>query len=223
MKELFRRKELKYVLDPLQRQAFVERLNQFLEPDAFHDYPIRSVYLDTSDCRLLTECIRKPAYREKLRVRMYENGQNFLEVKKKWQGVTHKARTSLEDSQLESLLSGHPVSCGGEAGRILQERNCQPVFSVQYHRLAWHWKQDPDLRITLDDSLLWQDLQGCSRQLLPGDHYVLEIKSAMPLPFDLARTLSELALQPASVSKAGRAFQALSLEKQRKETLQCMK
>lgn len=212
MKDLFRRKELKYLLEDTRQQAFLAFLQDDLVADDFHDYRIQSVYLDTPDHRLLRQCARKPAYREKLRVRIYDNGQSYLEVKKKWQGITYKSRWSLSRVQLDSLLAGDPVECGGEAGRILQERWCIPVFTVQYHRRAWRWKGDPDLRITLDDTIQWQKGADPYRALLPADRYILEIKSSRPLPLELVHVMNRLELQPASVSKAGTAFQQLCLE-----------
>ncbi|WP_297569307.1 polyphosphate polymerase domain-containing protein [uncultured Faecalibaculum sp.] len=225
MKELFRRKELKYLLDETRHQAFLEALQNQLEPDDFHDYPIKSVYLDTPDYRYLFHCARKPAYKEKLRVRMYANRQHYLEVKKKWHGITHKSRVGLSPSQLTAVLTGNRTAFGkpdGESARIWMEQLCQPAFTVEYHRRAWHWKGDPSLRITLDDSLCWHPPHEQSQPLTKPGEYVLEIKSSSPLPLPLARTLSTLQLQPASVSKAGHAFSALTQSRKRKEICPCI-
>lgn len=164
MKDLFRRKELKYLLDTAQKERLLQALGPDLVPDAFFDYPVHSIYLDTADYALFTNCERKPAYREKLRLRFYDNGQTFLEVKKKW-------------------------------------------------------KDDPDLRLTLDEDLTWNEPGGHPRSLLEKGRYVLEIKSLAPFPLKLARTLNELDIWPCSASKAGNAFRQICLNNAKKGDL----
>lgn len=216
MKDLFRRKELKYLLDAKQKERLLQALGPDLVPDAFFDYPVHSVYLDTPDYALFTNCERKPAYREKLRLRFYDNGQTFLEVKKKWKGVTHKNRCLLTPEQTETVLAGESLPRYSEAGGLLPEHPIHPVFEVRYHRLAWYWKDDPDLRVTLDEDLTWNKPGEQPQPLLEKGRYVLEIKSLAPFPLKLARTLNELDIWPCSASKAGNAFRQICLNNAKK-------
>lgn len=80
MNELFQRKELKYVLSEDQRNQLLKE--EGLVPDIYPDYRLESSYLDTKDFDLLSTCVRKSPYREKVRVRTYSDSGSFLEVKR---------------------------------------------------------------------------------------------------------------------------------------------
>lgn len=80
MNELFQRKELKYVLSEDQRNQLLKE--EGLVPDIYPDYRLESTYLDTKDFDLLSACVRKSPYREKVRVRTYSDSGSFLEVKR---------------------------------------------------------------------------------------------------------------------------------------------
>lgn len=74
-----------------------------MEPDKYNlngqFYSICNIYYDTDDNRLIRSSIEKPVYKEKLRMRSYGTpcGEDrvFLEIKKKYNGIVNKRRTSI--------------------------------------------------------------------------------------------------------------------------------
>ena len=84
--DVFRRREIKFLLDPEQCRAVEEAMAQHMVPDAYGPSTVCSLYYDTPDYRLIRRSLDKPVYKEKLRLRCYgiatEDADVFLELKK---------------------------------------------------------------------------------------------------------------------------------------------
>lgn len=221
MKKLFERKEMKYRLNRAQADRLISILSPWLVPDAYPDYEICSVYFDNSQWNLFRKSIDKPVYKEKLRLRSYGIPRSskdpvFLEIKKKLAGIVYKRRMDLTLEEARAFIRSPQSGTGDvsamEIENMMISYDLQPRLFVAYHRRAWTWLDDPDLRITLDDSIRWRAErpaleEGDEGELLFDENtYVLEIKSTVNFPIVLIRTLRELGIQPASVSKAGLAY-----------------
>lgn len=226
MKNGFQRKEMKYRLSLEQKRQLEQALADDLVPDAYPEYRLFSLYCDNERLDLLRSSSNRPAYREKVRIRSYQENpagedQVFLEVKKKIQGVTMKKRQSLplKDVNLSPEAFGGPDLCSRDLKRITSRYALKPVLFLSYHRTSWFWKDDPDLRITFDEDVLFRtrnlvlarDLRE-DRLLLPEEETILEIKTSKNLPLKLVRILEQLKIKPASFSKAGRAYEMMIRE-----------
>ena len=74
-----------------------------MNPDEYNRngeaYRISNIYYDTENDQLIRAYIEKPVYKEKLRLRAYgtlEVTDNvFVEIKKKYNGIVNKRRTSM--------------------------------------------------------------------------------------------------------------------------------
>lgn len=210
---------MKYRLTPAQARDFVALLSNWLVPDAYPEYEIHSVYFDDHNWDLFRKSIDKPNYKEKLRLRSYGPVRNpkdpvFLEIKKKFAGIVYKRRIDLTYEQAQQFIQ-HPKGLnvtGKEISWMLEHQHLEPKLFVSYHRKAWTWVDDPDLRITLDSNIQFsrQDLNLESdrkrEELFDEETYILEIKSTRNFPIVLIRTLKELGILPASISKAGFAY-----------------
>ena len=79
MKQSFERYEKKYKITQLQASEMIAFLNGHLALDKHHDqknivpYKIHSLYLDDKDARIIHKSIEKPSYKEKYRLRWYED------------------------------------------------------------------------------------------------------------------------------------------------------
>ena len=95
--ETFRRYEKKYLLDEAQYLQLMEKLKDHVKQDKFFEANIRSIYYDTKKFELIRRSIEKPEYKEKLRVRSYNEPKPddlvFVELKKKLDGIVYKRRT----------------------------------------------------------------------------------------------------------------------------------
>ena len=84
---VFRRYELKYMLTLEQKKIILEAISPYMTLDQYGRTTIRNIYFDTEDYKLIRASIDKPIYKEKLRVRSYEQATHdskvFVEIKKK--------------------------------------------------------------------------------------------------------------------------------------------
>lgn len=222
MKKLFERKEMKYSLTKAQAESFQEILSAWLVPDQYPEYDIASLYFDNDNFDLMRKSLDKPHYKEKLRMRSYgtprdEKAPVFLEIKKKFEGIVYKRRIDLPLDEARDFID-HPTGDSvseKEIGWLLKKDQLEPRIYISYHRKAWTWIDDPDLRITIDSHVQWRvddlDLKDGMKgeELFDDDFRILEIKSTTNFPILLVRTLKALNIEPCSVSKAGRAYTKL--------------
>lgn len=68
---VFKRYEIKYLMSRRQRDAIVQAMEPYMSIDAYGHSPIRNIYYDTPNFRLIRTSLEKPVYKEKLRVRSY--------------------------------------------------------------------------------------------------------------------------------------------------------
>ena len=64
---VFRRRELKFIVNEQQRQDLEQIMAQRMIPDRFGRSTICNLYYDTPDFRLIRHSLEKPVYKEKLR------------------------------------------------------------------------------------------------------------------------------------------------------------
>ena len=91
---VFRRRELKFLVNEQQRQLLEQVMRQRMVPDKYGRSTICNLYYDTPDFRLIRHSLEKPVYKEKLRLRSYGRAEPgvdvFLEMKKKYKGIVYK-------------------------------------------------------------------------------------------------------------------------------------
>lgn len=193
--ETFKRREEKYVLDALQVQSMRAALEGHMEPDQFGKTRIDSLYYDTPNRDLIARSIEKPLYKEKLRVRSYGDITQaqavFIELKKKYKGVSYKRRMRLsqegamayfdgmsyEEAQFRFPIEGEgsPSGLDAESRQIAHEidaffrryENLQPSMLITCVREAWCPSDDGSaegVRITFDEHLAYLDLASQSTQ-----------------------------------------------------------
>ena len=157
---IFKRVEKKYMLTKEQYESLIEAITPYMEIDKYGETEIRNIYFDNADDELIETSLKKPTYKEKLRLRSYGTPENdstvFFEIKKKYRGIVYKRRISMtlseayeyiESGKLPSHLEGNiPVEID-----YMMHRYClSPKAFISYRRVAWAGKDNPDLRITFD-------------------------------------------------------------------------
>ena len=92
---IFKRYELKYLLDEKQKEKVLMAMEPYMALDQYGRTTIRNVYFDTENYRLVRRSIENPAYKEKLCIRSYNQAEPgstvFVELKKKYQKVDRKS------------------------------------------------------------------------------------------------------------------------------------
>ena len=223
---VFKRYELKYLLDVQQKQRLLQAMEPYMALDRYGRTTIRNLYFDTDDFRLVRRSLEKPVYKEKLRIRSYRQteGQSpvFVELKKKYKGVVYKRRVSMPEEEAMAWLGG---SAPEQTGQIIREidyfcnfyGSLQPKMFLSYEREAYFCKAGSDFRVTLDENILCRR-EGLSLSqppagtaILPPDRVLLEVKTAGGMPPWIRSFLSRERLYKTPFSKYGTAYERLVL------------
>lgn len=244
--EVFRRVEKKFLLTTAQADALAARLSEQMLPDSYNRdgkaYTICNLYYDTIHSSLIRESLRKPVYKEKLRLRGYGTPSPddlvFLEMKKKYDGVVSKRRTQLPlAAAYEFLQSGVPPADPGNANlQVLSELSyllgrlpLVPRVYLAYDRYAWFAREDSGLRLTFDYRIRtrWDDLRLESGDrgalLLRDDLVLMELKAEGSVPVWMAHLLSGVQAHHTSFSKYGAAYlQRLSQSESEGAYVKCL-
>ena len=213
----FERVEKKYLLTPAQLDALAPLLHRYMQIDQYGRHTICNVYYDTPDYRLIRTSLQKPVYKEKLRLRSYgvpgPGDTVFVELKKKYRGVVYKRRTALELTAAERWLVGDGPAPEGQIAREIDYfqslYRTGPAVFLAYDRVAMFGRQDPELRLTLDENIRWRT---DALALSAGDRgsplsvqglYLMEVKLPGVMPLWLAHGLAQAGAAPVSFSKYG--------------------
>ena len=110
----FKRYEKKYLLSGEQFELLWREIADRIQPDEYFRSTVCSLYYDTGDFELIRHSIEAPIFKEKLRLRSYgvpdEDGEVFVELKKKFKGVVYKRRIKLTEAEAEAMYRrGDPV------------------------------------------------------------------------------------------------------------------
>ena len=218
----FRRKEIKFLLNPRQRAALEEAMRGHMEADEYGESTISSLYYDTPDSLLIRRSLEKPLYKEKLRLRSYgtarPDGKIYIELKKKYDGIVYKRRISLPEKDATAWLAGRidrPADSQiareidwflGHYGSLV------PAMYLCYDRIAYFCPDDENLRITFDRNIRWRTAaltltaSPWGEQLLQPGQSLLEIKCADAMPLWLSEALNKNGIRRVSFSKYGTAY-----------------
>ena len=217
---VMQRYELKYLLDGSRTDRFLERLEGYMEADAFGLTSIASLYYDTPDSRLIRASLEKPIFKEKLRLRSYglatQDSPVYLELKRKYDGVVYKRRVQTTIPRAERFFAGEAAAGDGQIGRELayfRDRypGLRPACLIIYDRTAY-FQPGGDLRLTIDrkpryrteDLDLTSSLDGIP--LMEEGRSILEIKVQGAMPLWLSGILSEEGIFKSSFSEYGEAW-----------------
>lgn len=218
---VFKRREIKYLITDLQKEALMRFVLQNMHPDEFGKSTIRNVYFDTPDFKLISNSLEHPLYKEKLRLRSYckanQSTPAFVEIKKKYNGIVYKRRVQMPLAQANDFLGGGiPVDRNQITNEIEFFLRRYPLLMPQvlitYNREAFFENGNSDFRITFDDNILWRDYDVSLCKdiygngiLQPGMN-LMEVKTAGALPLWLVGFLSENGIFKTSFSKYGNAY-----------------
>lgn len=222
--EIFRRKEQKYLITTKQYNQLVQLISPYMRPDKYGidgRYTVTSLYFESDDHKIYFETKNKLKYRQKLRLRIYDNtdinGTAFFEVKQKHKKVVNKRRMLLPLSEAYRYIERQDPCIDNYDGsnvQVLREidyfRNLyrlEPEMIVSYDRHALHCITDPDLRITFDFNLRCRNNDLSLENGPHGAHFidpdlvVLEVKVNDSVPLWLTRILQQLNCEQRSASK----------------------
>ena len=161
--QTFQRNEKKYLLNRSQYEGILEDLKPYVEKDKFYEAKIRSIYYDTDSYEMIRRSIERPEYKEKLRIRSYDEADPedtvYVELKKKYDGTVYKRRTRAVCGQLLKDISKaefKDTQVGKEISYALSfYRNLKPAVYIGCTRTSYKAK-NRDLRITFDQDISYR-------------------------------------------------------------------
>lgn len=218
---VFKRYEIKFLLDGQQYAAVLAAVEQHMTTDRYGRTTICNIYYDTENYRMIRTSLEKPVYKEKLRLRSYGLAEGdapiFVELKKKYQGIVYKRRLSIPEQAAKTWLSGGAAPEDSQIAREITYvrdyyKDLKPRMYVSYSRVAWFGKEDKDLRITFDKDIVCRQ-ENLSLSTAPGgtpvlgsDKILMEVKTPKAIPLWLTQVLTQNRIYKTSFSKYGTAY-----------------
>lgn len=223
---IFKRYELKYLLDRRQLDAILQAISPYMSIDQYGRGTICNIYYDTPNFRLIRESLDKPVYKEKLRLRSYgpagAEDTTFVELKKKYKDVVYKRRIALPQAQAMACLSGEQPLPDSQIGREIAYalafyQALEPAVYLSYERQAFFQRDGGSFRLTLDENIRYRrqaltlDSAPWGKPILPPGQVLMELKTAGGLPLWMVQALSQNRVYKTSFSKYGSAYQDIYL------------
>lgn len=212
---------MKFLLNEEQYREVLKSLD-FMTEDSFGLHTILNIYLDNDNSDLIRDAIGKKVFREKVRLRCYggaakDESEAFLEIKKKYRGITYKRRLEGNYRELfDYISSANPPENQGqvfeELDFLIRRMKLKPKIVICYDREAFFGNEDKEFRVTFDGNVRYRrdnlDLRnGDYGKLLAAQPFrVMEVKSVGAIPLELVRILSDLKIYHGSFSKYGSIF-----------------
>jgi len=219
---VFKRYELKYMLTLEQKETVLQGMQPYMELDKYGRTAIRNIYFDTDNYRLIRHSIEKPAYKEKLRIRSYQQAAGdstvFVELKKKYQQVVYKRRLPLcERDAMQWVCRETACPVDTQISREIDYfinfyGKLTPTVFLSYEREAYYDKRGGDFRVTFDDTILCRqtEISLCAplygTPILPEGRVLMELKCAGGIPLWMVEMLSREGIYKTSFSKYGTAY-----------------
>lgn len=218
----FKRYEIKYLISLEQKKIILEAIKPYLELDKYGRTTIRNIYFDTPNYRLIRRSIERPLYKEKLRIRCYEqvneDSMVFVEMKKKYNSIVYKRRVLLPLNEATSWISSKEER--KDKNQIINEiqyfinyyEDLKPAIFLSYEREAYYALDNSDLRITFDENILFRTENIDLTQNVYGDkiledgYSIMEIKYSKWIPLWLTKILSKEKIYKTRYSKYGTAY-----------------
>lgn len=219
---IFKRYEKKYKISKHEFEMILSEMHDYVIPDKYGDTAIKSLYFDTPQKILIRNSIEKPVYKEKLRLRCYNdctyNTESFSEIKKKFKGVVYKRRIISDYKTAYNYLTDSsddipPSQIKNEIDYFKRRyEGLEPSMCIFYDRKAFYDKNDMNVRITFDNNITYRDYdldltKGVyGKTILSNDYYIMEIKTPGAMPLWLCDILDKNHIYPVSYSKYGNAY-----------------
>ena len=221
---IFKRYEIKYMLDANQLFMLKNEMKNYMIADEHGKSTICSLYFDTPQYLLIRRSMDHPMYKEKLRLRSYgvadKDTTVFVELKKKYDSVVYKRRVAMTEAEACDYLLSRRQVMDTQITREIDYcmdmyKGIAPAMLLSYEREAYYAKDDHEFRVTFDQNILWRDydLNLCSgiygNPILKENQTLMEVKTAGAIPMWMVRFLRDNGIYKTSFSKYGTAYRML--------------
>ena len=227
-KEVFNRKEIKYVLNRDNYNKILDEIKDHIKEDEYPKSTICNIYFDTDNYDLISHSIDKPLYKEKVRLRSYNIPKSedyvFLEVKKKYEGLVNKRRVKIKLCDFYNYMNDKSLITSNnqikeEIEYCFNTYNLIPKMFIAYDRTCYTDKDNKNFRITFDQNIRSRffnqrlglnannnanNINNINNNENINNERNQQPRNAFPIWF--VKILSKLNLKPTSFSKYGSIY-----------------
>lgn len=219
---VFKRVEQKYILCKEQYELLQSMIDDKFNKDKYYESKIYNIYFDNDNNDMIINSIEKPIYKEKIRLRSYNESKNnndivYLEMKQKYKHVVYKRRVMMTYGEYNKYINDGIIPV--RDGQIMKEIDyyinyykVKPYMYVAYDRLSYYSKEDSEFRITFDTNLRYR-LSNLGlydgkndKKYFEDEVYIMEVKCMNSLPIWFVDVLSKNEIYPVSFSKVGSIY-----------------
>ena len=155
-------------------------------------FSYNSVYFDTPDYQMNKDHIDKKLHRQKIRVREYESGEKFLEIKDKNNHITTKKRIPVKEYSIDGEKQWISENL------MYDTRELSKKINVSFYRMTLISK-DRKVRMTLDFNLRF--FNYIANKSYNFDKIILEVKHGDSQKTSVEEMLETLEICPQGFSK----------------------
>lgn len=231
MQMIFKRYEIKYLITYNQYQELEKIMKLHMILDNYGKHLINNIYFDTPDYKIIRKSLERPHYKEKLRVRSYNDDVSnlFIELKKKYNKVVYKRRINCSKDDVYSyLVENKGLNINNQIKKEIDYfKNfyvgLSPQVFISYEREAFYGIENSNFRITFDHNIKMRDYDIFNlgvhegNSIIDDDKVLLEVKTVHGIPSWLLNFLSSNKIYKTSFSKYGISYQKLLKEKEKKQ------
>ena len=209
------RHEIKFIINKKHANILKQRLMMLMDVDqnGKNGYFIRSLYFDTMSSDAYYDKIDGVSYREKYRIRMYNQDDNYIRLEKKIKNdnLTLKEQTIITKKECLDIIN-NDIDLSFKDGLLkeflidVKTKNLVPSVIVDYDRFALTYPIS-DVRITFDynikSGIYNYNLFGSDNDLkiLDENTIVLEVKYNEVLPEFIDAILKSVPTMKTAFSK----------------------
>lgn len=218
MVNIFKRYEIKYLLNKDQYLRLITLYKDKIKLDKYGKSLICNIYYDTDSFLLIRSSIEKPIYKEKIRLRTYNlSSPYFLELKKKYDSIVYKRRVDFSSiEEVNDFLINKKANSQIEKEikySLNYYQDIKPKMFISYYREAYYGESN--LRITFDFDILYRDYDldfskgNYGNNILENNQILMEIKIEEAMPLWLCKFLTKEKLYSISFSKYGASYKKI--------------
>lgn len=219
---VFKRIEQKYILSKIEYELLQDMIKKYFNKDKYYKSNIYNLYFDNDNNDMIINSIEKPIYKDKIRLRSYNESKNkddivYLEMKQKYKDIVYKRRVEMTLNEYNKYINNETISI--KEKQILKEIDyyinyyrIKPYIFIGYNRLSYYSKDNESFRITFDtnlryrlDNLYLSDNKN-NKYYFEEETYIMEVKSNSNLPIWFVEVLSKNKIYPRSFSKVGNIY-----------------
>lgn len=192
--KIFNRIENKYLLNESSFQIIYNFLLSNYLKVRFNDLywlHYHSLYYDTNNMKMYHDHLNDIENRMKIRIREYQDGTKFLEVKKNIQSRSIKKRFNVYSLELNDDVKDFIM---------FDTKDLYKILDVKYERISFISKELNE-RVTCDRNIEFYNYTNNINHKFDTSKYVLEVKKSLDNPSMVEQFINHLGIQSTAFSK----------------------